>query len=122
MSEEKKVSLANILGGAAIERWDDEFDRVVENICDPNTDPKAMRSISLKVKIKPNDKRSFGIVSIECDSRICPPKAVGTEIFIGKGRDGVVIASENNLRQPELPGVDVKQESDGNVVAMGGTK
>jgi hypothetical protein len=60
MEDEPSVSLQNLGGGAAIELFDLELQKVLENISDENTRPAVVREITLKVKIKPGDDRDYG--------------------------------------------------------------
>jgi hypothetical protein len=115
ISEEGKVSLANFARGACIERFDDEFKRVLDNILDPNT-ADGPRSVTLKVTISPNEERTSAGVSIHVDSSVRGPKAVPTMIFIGKDR-GVSIAFEHNPEQLKL-----KLTNKTPVVALAGEK
>jgi len=58
MAEEYQVvSLASLCKGAAIERFDDELKKVLENMMDVNTGV-GPREIVLKVRLKPNDDRT----------------------------------------------------------------
>lgn len=102
-TEENLVSLSNLARGAVVERFDDELRRCLENIQDPNT-TLAVRTITLKVKIKPDQNRDFGGVGVTCSSTLAPACPVETKISIGKDKSGA-IATEFDSRQPGLPGV-----------------
>jgi len=52
------VSLDNLGGGAAVEKFNDELVEVLRNIQDPNTSPTAMREIKLTVSLKPAEDRA----------------------------------------------------------------
>lgn len=95
---EQYVGLDTIGQGAAIEMFHDELQKVLTNILDPNTRPTVVRSITLKVEIKPDEDRSFGAVAISTQSKLAPVKAVGTAIYIGK-RAGEAVATERDSRQ-----------------------
>ena len=57
--DDDKVSLINVRGGAAVDLFDRQLARVMQNIADPNTSTKA-REIILKMQIAPiNDDRSL---------------------------------------------------------------
>lgn len=100
MNQMDVVSLGNLARGSCVERFDDEFKRVLENILDPNTADGA-RSITLKVSILPNEERSSAAVSISVDSSVKGPRPVPTMIFIGKDR-GQALAFEHNPEQMKL--------------------
>lgn len=97
MEESDLVSLANLGKGAAIERFDDEFSRALNNVVDPNTGEGA-RTITLKVKIKPNANRTACDVAVVCTSTLACAKPFQTQIFVGKER-GQAKATEYNPEQ-----------------------
>jgi hypothetical protein len=103
MTEDDMVSLANLGRGAAIERFDDEFKRVLANILDPNTTPGA-REINLRVKIKPNEARDFCTVNVFCTSKVSAAKPFETQFFVGRDSRGIK-ATEHNPQQMKL-GID----------------
>src|SRR5687768_18623541 len=83
------VSLETLGGGAAIEGFNDQLKRVVENVMDPNTDAKEARKITLTVSIKPNAERNFAQVSIKCVSKCAGLNEVPSVMFFvpdGKGK------------------------------------
>ena len=101
VTNEDRVSLANLARGAALERFDDELQRVLNNIADPNTADGA-RELKLTVKIKPDASRGTGKVEIICSSKTQPAKPCATMIFIGQeGKQAV--AFEHNPDQLKLP-------------------
>lgn len=102
MSTMKKVSFESIGQGAAIERADLELNRVLKNIQDPNTSPKAIREINIKIKIKPSEDRGAGQVEIQATSKIAPVTEHVTQIYIGKDMLGEPEVSEIIETQQEL--------------------
>lgn len=98
--EEDVVSLLNLGRGAAIERFDDELKRVLDNIIDLNT-TEQVREINLKVKIKPNGDRDFCMVDVTCSSKIAPSEPFQTHMFVGRTGKGAV-ATEHNPQQLQL--------------------
>jgi len=101
MEQPDLVSLANLGRGGAIERFDDEFQRALENILDPNTGESA-RTVTLKVKLKPNADRTWCDVGVSCSATLASAKPFTTQVFVGKQR-GKAIASEYNPEQLKLP-------------------
>ena len=57
-------SLSDLMDGSVEERFNAELDKVWQNVFDPNTDPKKTRTLTLKVKIIPNERRD------SCDFRV----------------------------------------------------
>ncbi len=97
MEKPAVLSLANLARGAAIEIFDNQLARVLDNILDPNT-TEAAREIHLKVKFKPNDNRDLLEVTTECSSRVSFQVPIKTQIFIGRTAEGIV-ASEYHPKQ-----------------------
>lgn len=98
---ENVVSLSTLGNGAAVQLFQVELQKVLDNIVDENTNPKAIREVTLKVKVKPDEDRDYGQVSISCTSKLAPMAPFGTNFFIGKrGRQGV--AQEHNPKQAKL--------------------
>jgi hypothetical protein len=101
MEVEDLVSLANLGRGGAIERFDDEFQRALDNVLDPNTGESA-RTVTLKVKLKPNADRTWCKVDVSCSASLASAKPFETQIFVGKQR-GKSMATEYNPQQLKLP-------------------
>lgn len=104
MSEEaKKISLANLAGGAVVEAFDHELGRVIENIKDVNTHPMAAREIILKIKFKPMDEdRGLGKVEVHCHAKLAPAKPLAAKVYFAQLR-GEFIGLEQDPNQPKLP-------------------
>lgn len=100
-TEEERASLLTLARGAAIERFDDEMQRVLDNIVDPNT-RDGVREVNLKVKIKPDANRVTGGVEIICTSKTQPAQVCSTMFYIGRqGTRGV--AYEHDPQQMNMP-------------------
>jgi predicted HTH domain antitoxin len=101
----QKVTLTNLKQGAALEIWQREFDKVLENMADRNTKVKTAREITLTVKIVPTEDRCLGAVSIECKSKLAAVRAV--EASLELVQEGVKQVAYQRGSQGELP-LDVK--------------
>ena len=97
-----QLSLTNLGGGVAVEKFGDELAKVVENILDPKTEAGAMREISLKVKIKPAQDRTFGAVLVETNSKLAPNVAYGTKAFFGVDKEGLPLAFGSDPKQTTI--------------------
>ena len=71
-----QVSLLQLAEGAMGERFDHEFERLLDNALDPNRDAEAPRTIMLKVSLKPNEKRNGGHLEMTVASKLAPLSAV----------------------------------------------
>jgi len=98
---EKKLSLATLKGGAAIEMVDAALQEILENIVDPNTNATAKRSVTLKLTLAPDQERESMHVGMDVKSSFAPHETVGTIAFIAHTRDGIV-AVENDPKQRQL--------------------
>lgn len=101
--DETPVTLVSIGGGAAVELFDIELERVLRNIADVNTDPKAMRTITLTIKVRPNEERAYGDVLITATSKLASGKAHQSLMYVVR-RAGQVMAIEQNPKQLSIPG------------------
>ena len=104
MNEIEELSVATMLGGAIVERVNDELAKVLMNVVDPNTPATAKRELTLKISFKPEKDRSMGNVSIAVTSKLAAPEQMGTRLFIAMTKAGPV-ATEYNPNQPMLPEV-----------------
>lgn len=88
-TKEEPMGLLNLGGGVAVEMFDQELQRVLDNIVDINTRADQVREISLKVKIKPDEERMLGEITVECNSKTSAVKGFVSRCMIGKsGRTG----------------------------------
>jgi hypothetical protein len=99
---EEKVTLENLGAGAAKQLFEVELQRALDDILDPNTDPKAVRKVQLTLAMKPGSDRSVSKVGIQATSTMGKPLPFMTEFFLGKGVNGKAVAYENNPRQMKL--------------------
>lgn len=99
------VSLDTLMGGDIIDRFKYEFNRVVENIADPNT-TLSKRSITIKMDVKPNKSRTQSDVLVGFTVKLAPTETMDTTVFISMTKKGLVV-SEYNPKQPSLPEVSV---------------
>ncbi|MHC1744867.1 MAG: hypothetical protein AB9873_17820 [Syntrophobacteraceae bacterium] len=104
---EQFVSLENLGGGksdrmsAAVELFNVEFQRVLDNCLDPNTKATEKREVTLKVKIKPDEDRESCLVEIHATSKLAAIRPYPTNIFLGKDGDRAV-AVEHDPKQRNI--------------------
>ncbi|TLS37764.1 replication terminator protein [Pseudalkalibacillus caeni] len=90
----KAIDLQNFADGALAERFNHELGKVLENIADPNTDPKKARKVTLTVTLKADEQRDIAQVGIVAKSTIVPAKDIETKIIMDTDNTGKVIGSE----------------------------
>lgn len=118
MNERETVNLQNLGSGAAIELFDIEFQRVLDNIVDENTKATIPREVTLKIKIKPDEDREWGAIEIHASSKLAPVHPYPTQIIIGKQR-GKGVATEHNPKQLHA---FKDQPQDGKIIPMKGAE
>jgi hypothetical protein len=91
------VDINNLAGGAMAERINRELKKVAENVMDPNTKADAVRTVTVQIKIKPNEARQIGNTEIEVKSSLAPAKGVPTQFVFDFDRDGKAVMKELNL-------------------------
>lgn len=99
---EKMFDFETFAGGALIAKLNQEVEKVVQNIYDPNTDAKKARKLTVTLTFKPTEDRSLAAVEIQAKASLQPAMPTSTNIMIDRDIDtGTVMASE--LRN-KLPG------------------
>ncbi|MDM5430282.1 replication terminator protein [Bacillus mycoides] len=88
------LDLNNLADGALAEKVDLEFERVLKNMKDPNTDPTKARSITITISFKGNKKRELWESTTKVTSKLVPAKEVETTFIIGRAENGEVIGRE----------------------------
>lgn len=83
MLTQEITSLNALMGGALLEQFTDAIKQVSLNILDPNTDPKKLRSVSMKITIKPSEQRNNANIECSVDVKLAPPKPTTTSVLIG---------------------------------------
>lgn len=108
---------AETLGmGAAIERLNDGFEGLLNNIHDPNTQAEAVWEINLKIKIKPKKDRNSCEYQVHLTTKLAGPKPIAGILFVGKHK-GRMTAFENDPDQLGIFTTDAfKQQEDVNFV------
>lgn len=90
-----KIEIATLARGAIDERASDEIQKVLENISDPNTAWKKKRKVTIDLSFESMDKDRDRIsVNIVVKSSIAPYEAISTQLYVGQGNNGQVVAGE----------------------------
>ena len=99
--EASRSSILQMAKGAIQERVDYEVNKVIDNILDANTDPKAKRKITLVIEMKPDENRQFISVSASAKSNLAPVIPIGTTLGIAADKNGEMVIVESI---PQVPG------------------
>ena len=90
-----KVGLQDIVGGQLQEKFNRAFEKVVENLQDPNTSFKVKRGIDIKLGFTQNGNREDVKVSVVVSEKLAPQQDMSTSFYIGKDlQTGEVFAEE----------------------------
>src|SRR5690554_2038454 len=102
------INLEKFAGGALAEKFNIGLKEVLENIADPNTEPKKKRKLTVELTFDPDEERELSIVDIIVKTKLVSPKSVATKILIDKDGKGGIIASEykNQLKGQQYLTVD----------------
>ena len=94
-------SLSELMDGGVEERFNVEMDKIWQNVQDPNTDPKAKREITIKITVKPNERRDSADFDVQVVSKPAPFKPLSKTVTLQFNGDGSVLATE---RTEQIPG------------------
>lgn len=97
---EEKIALHTIAGGALEELFERELDKITADILDLNNEATAVREITIKIKVKPDENRNFGSVAITVDSKTGSAKAVGSVFSFGRQGNRAVAAEFEPSQKP----------------------
>ena len=96
-----QVNLETLAGGAAGELFDLEFERILKNIQDPNTDPTAKRQITLTVTIQADEIRESAVAMVNVVAKLAPVRPHKSAMYLGE-REGRMVAVTFDPRQGSL--------------------
>lgn len=97
----KKVELTTLQNGLVIDMFNEEFQKVMQNIADDNVKPDAVREISIKLQIKPDKTRQTAVTKIDVKSKLANVMAREGMMFMGN-ENGSPVAYEDVYEQQEM--------------------
>lgn len=90
-----KVSLDQIMGGGLQEQFSKAFERVLENLADPNTSFKEIRKITISLKFTQNESRDDVSCAVSVAEKLATQAPMQTAFVIGKNlKTGEMFAEE----------------------------
>lgn len=96
------INIGNICGGAIVEAFAIELDKVLKNIMDPNTEARAKRVISFDVLFAPKDDRVTVNTEFSCKTKLAGLIPSNQKIFVGKDAEGTLYALDEDPRQMQI--------------------
>jgi hypothetical protein len=100
----EKVSLEQIVGGALQEQFTKAFDRVVENLADPNTPYKNARKITIELKFTQNETRDDVSCSVSVSEKLAAQAPMQTAFMVGKNLKTGEMYAEEYGRHKQIKG------------------
>lgn len=88
------IDLNTFADGALAERFHQEFERVMENMADLNTDPKKARKIVLTLSFAGDKKRDVWNCQVQATSKLAPTEAVESKILLDMDQNGNLVGQE----------------------------
>lgn len=88
------INLTEFADGAFAEKVNIEILKVLENLADPNTDPKKARTVTVKITMKGDGNRDLANVSVSATSKLAPAKEIETKIILDRDAKGKVTGAE----------------------------
>ena len=85
-----ELSLFNVVGGAADERFKREVALVMENWMDPNTTAETKRTVTMEFSFQPFDNRQGAEVSLTVKSKMAAADSVTGQVFLTRRKDEIV--------------------------------
>ena len=109
--KETQIALSEFADGALQEKFNIEFQKVLANIQDPNTDLKKARKLTLEITFISNEARDFMDAKIVAKASLAPSKESTAKVLIGMDGQGGYLASELNTQIPGQQVMRVDKET-----------
>lgn len=109
----KNVELKELVGGALQEQFGKSFEKIVENLQNPNTPYKNSREITIKLKFTQNEKRDDVKCAVQVSEKLAPQAPMETAFAIGKDlKTGELYAEEYGKQIKGQMHIDVIQKTE----------
>jgi hypothetical protein len=88
------IDLNTFADGALAERINQELQRILENIADPNTEASKTRKLTVTLTLKADDKRDVILSSVVAKSALAPAKDIQAKLIMDLDGDGRITGAE----------------------------
>jgi len=129
MSEKCHLELQNIAGGALQELFENDLERVLENIYDKNTSFKKARKLIIELKLVPSDEsREIVLVDIATKTILSPVQGVTTKLMLDRNGNKLTAAEFGNQMKGQISFLDLEDNendeeyADGEIIEKGEEK
>ena len=108
----QNVRLAELVGGALQEKFQNSFKKVLENMLDINTPYKARRCITIKIAFDQNEMRDDVKAHISVSETLAPQGAIETSFSIGKDleTDEIIVEEYGKQIKGQMSFLDKEQK------------
>lgn len=96
------INIGNINEGAAIDAFDLELRKVLENIADLSTVATATRSITIRIDFKPESDRCKVHTELSVKTSLAAIEKHSSKLFVAKTEDNALVALDADPRQMPL--------------------
>lgn len=90
----KIIDLNTFAEGALSERFNQELQKILENIADPNTDATKVRKLTVTLSLKADDKRDVVLSSLVAKATLAPAKQIEAKLLMDLDSDGRITGAE----------------------------
>ena len=94
MQTDEILNLENLGRGAVTEIFERQLQKVLKDIDDPNTDPRAKREINIKVVFIPTGHKGIIGIQVAATPKFGPDRVFETTVLSGRGASGRMEARE----------------------------
>lgn len=101
MPEITEVNIQTLGGGSLAELFELEWNRLLHNIQDPNTDAEAKRVLTMKVTVVPDESREKGDIEIDVAAKLPGPRTATDTLYMGM-REGRLVGVRYDPRQSDM--------------------
>ncbi len=103
MEQIKQLELQKLAGGALQELFDNDLQKILENIADVNTSYKAARKLTLELVFKPADEdREIVMVEAKTRTSTAPVNGVATKIMLDRVGNRVTATEFGNALKNQM--------------------
>lgn len=88
------IDLNTFAEGALAERVNVEIQKILENIADPNTDAKKVRTLTVKLSFKADDKRDVILSTVVAKSTLAPARDIESKLIMDLDNYGNITGAE----------------------------
>lgn len=94
-------SMSELMDGGVEQRFNEAMREIWQNVQNPNTNPKAKREMTIRITVKPNERRDSAEFTVDVKTKLAAPNALSQLVLLQFNADGSVTATE---RTEQIPG------------------